>query len=73
MPEANVTSFSEAARVKECHRSTLYRAARRGDLTTVQVGSVEMLLRDEAFAEWTPRETGGRLHERYQAKQQKGA
>lgn len=60
--EPNVITFSAAAEEKGCGRNTLYRAARRGEIDTADVGGVRMILLDEAFAEWAPQEVGGRIH-----------
>jgi len=60
-PTANVVSFTQAAKEKDCGRTTLYRARDRDELTVVQVGNRGMILRDDAFEEWEPRGPGGRL------------
>ena len=58
MTEPNVVSFTLAAREKGCSRSTVYYAVRHGQLTTVKVGSVSMIVRDDTYASYAPRETG---------------
>lgn len=58
MVEPNVVSFTLAAREKGCSRSTVYYAARHGLLTTVQVGSVSMIMRDAVYDAYAPRKTG---------------
>ena len=58
--EPNVVSFTAAADEKDCHRSSLYRARDRGELTVVQVGNRGMILRDDAFENWQPKGPGGR-------------
>ena len=57
--EANVVSFTQAAKEKDCGRTTLYRARDRGELNVVQVGSRGMILRDDAFENWQPKGPGG--------------
>jgi hypothetical protein len=59
-PTANVVSFTQAAKEKDCGRTTLYRARDRDELTVVQVGSRGMILRDDAFENWQPKGPGGR-------------
>ena len=58
----NVTTFTAGAEEKDCSRLTLYRAADRGEIHTAEVGGTRMILLDDAFAEWQPQETGGRVH-----------
>lgn len=60
-PKPNVVSFTAAAEEKDCHRSSLYRARDRGELTIVKVGNTSMILRNDAFEAWEPRGPGGRL------------
>jgi excisionase family DNA binding protein len=60
MTEPNVLSFTEAADQRNCARSTLYRAADSGKISTAQVGSVLMIVKDEKWEEYEPRRTGGR-------------
>lgn len=62
MPEPNVVSFTAAADEKGCARSTLYRAAEQGRLNTVEVDSVRMIVRDEKWNAYAPKETGARTH-----------
>lgn len=66
MPEPNVISFTAAAEEKDCARSTLYRAAERGQLETVEVGNVRMIVKDENWAAFTPEEKGARVQRRRQ-------
>lgn len=60
MTTPNVVTFSAAATEKDVHRSTLYRAADRGELSVVKIGTLQMLARDEAYRGWQPQEIGGR-------------
>jgi len=58
--EPNVTSFSAAAKEKNCGRNTLYRAADRGQINTAQVGGRRMILLDDAFERFEPMNRGAR-------------
>ena len=60
MEEANVITFTDAARQKRVARSTLYRAAERGEINVVSIGSNQAILRDEKWEKWKPKETGRR-------------
>jgi predicted site-specific integrase-resolvase len=60
MEEPNVITFTDAARQKKVARSTLYRAADRGEINVVSIGSSQAILKDEAWEKWEPTETGGR-------------
>jgi predicted site-specific integrase-resolvase len=60
MEEPNVITFTDAARQKKVARSTLYRAADRGEINVVSIGSSQAILKDEAWEKWKPTETGGR-------------
>ena len=59
----DLVSFTDAAREKDCGRNTLYRAARRDELTTVEVGGRTMIVRDEAYDAWKPEWTGARAQQ----------
>lgn len=65
--QPNVTTFSEAAEEKDCGRTTIWRAVKDGRLNTAPVGNRDMILRDETFDQFEPRNTGRRA-----ARQQKG-
>ena len=58
--QPNVTTFSEAAEEKSCGRATLYRAVEDGRLNTAEVGKRDMILRDEKYRAFTPKNTGFR-------------
>jgi predicted site-specific integrase-resolvase len=60
MEEPNVVTFTDAAKQKGVARSTLYRAADRGEINVVSIGSNRAILKDEAWRKWTPNETGAR-------------
>jgi hypothetical protein len=57
---SDLISFTDAARLKDCGRNTLYRAADRGQINTVEVSGRKMIVRDEAFASFEPKWTGAR-------------
>lgn len=61
MVEPNVISFSAGAEKKDCARSTLYRAADDGRLTTTKVGRVRMIVRDDLWDEFEPKLRGRRV------------
>ena len=58
--QPNVTTFSEAAEEKNCGRTTIWRAVKDGRLNTAKVGNRDMILRDETFRQFEPRNTGRR-------------
>ncbi len=60
MEEPNVITFTDAAKQKGVVRSTLYRAADRGEINVVSIGSNRAILKDEAWKQWKPKETGAR-------------
>lgn len=57
----DVITFSDAAREIGCSRTTLYRAVDDGRLSAVEVGGRKMILKDEAWEEFEPILTGGRI------------
>ena len=57
----DVITFSDAAREIGCSRTTLYRAVDDGRLNDVEVGGRRMILKDEAWEEFEPVLTGGRV------------
>lgn len=57
----DVITFSDAAREIGCSRTTLYRAVDDGRLQDVEVGGRKMILKDEAWEEFEPILTGGRV------------
>lgn len=57
----NLVSFSEAAREKDCSRTTLYRAANDGRIKAVTVGDRRMLVQDADYEAFEPRWKGGRV------------
>lgn len=63
--EPNVIIASEAAREKGCTAQAIYNAIDRGDLNAVRMGRHRMVVRDEKYAAYEVKETGGRRHERY--------
>ena len=65
----NVTSIAEVAREQSCSRQAVYNAIERGDLTAVQVGRVRMIAKDQKYAAFQVKETGGRLHKAYRDRQ----
>ena len=56
----NVTTFSVAAEEKGCGRATIYRAVEDGRLNTAKIGKRNMILRDEKYEQFTPKNTGFR-------------
>ena len=58
--QPNVTTFSVAAEEKNCGRTTIYRAVRDGRLDTAEVGNRDMILRNEKYEQFEPRNTGRR-------------
>jgi excisionase family DNA binding protein len=58
--QPNVTTVSEAAEKKNCGRNTIYRAVERGELNTAEVGKQRMILLDEHFEAFTPKNVGAR-------------
>jgi excisionase family DNA binding protein len=61
MQPDDLISFSDAARKIGCSRTTLYRAADDGRLNDVEVGGRRMIVKDEAWEEFEPTLTGGRV------------
>lgn len=59
---SDLISFSQAAEDKDCGRTTLYRAANEGRLNDTEVGGRRMLIKDEAYQQFAPKETGARIH-----------
>jgi len=59
----DLISFSDAARDLGCGRTTLYRAAHRNELTTVDVSGRTMLLKNEAYHSFEPEWTGSRAQQ----------
>lgn len=59
----DLVSFTDAAREKDCGRNTLYRAAHRNELTTVDVSGRTMIVQDEAYNTWEPEWTGARAQQ----------
>lgn len=57
----DIITFSDAAREIGCSRTTLYRAVDDGRLHDVEVGGRRMILKDEAWEEFEPVLTGGRV------------
>lgn len=57
---SDVISFSEAARVKECSRTTLYRAVEDERLNDVEVGDRRMIVKDVKWEFFEPEFTGRR-------------
>lgn len=63
MPDASdLITFTEAAEDKNCGRNTLYRAVDDGRLNAVTVGDRKMLIQDEEYEAFVPKETGARVH-----------
>lgn len=60
----NVTTFSAAAKEKNCGRTTLYRAADDGRLSTADVGGTRMILLDEKYEQFEPHNVGARAARR---------
>jgi excisionase family DNA binding protein len=64
MPDIEeVISFTEAAKVKDCGRNTLYRAADDGRLNTVEVGRRRMIVQDEKWQTFEPKLIGHRARQ----------
>lgn len=59
----DLISFTDAAREKDCGRNTLYRAANRGQLTTVEVSDRQMIVRDADYRTYKPEWTGARARQ----------
>lgn len=60
---SDLISFTDAAQEKDCGRNTLYRAADRDELTTVDVSGRKMIVRDKAFRTWEPTWVGARAQD----------
>lgn len=60
---SDLISFTDAAREKDCGRNTLYRAADRGELTTVEVSGRTMIVQDEAYWTFEPNWVGERARQ----------
>lgn len=65
MLDPNVIIASEAAREKGCTAQAIYNAIDRGDLNAVRMGRHRMVVKDEKYAVYTVKKTGGRTHKRY--------
>jgi excisionase family DNA binding protein len=64
MPDIEeVISFTEAAKVKDCGRNTLYRAADDGRLNAVEVGGRRMIVQDEKWTSFQPNLIGHRARQ----------
>lgn len=61
MEEPKIIAITDAAREKDCHRSTIHRAIERGDLNATEFGGRRAIVKDDAWDEWQPTETGGRI------------
>ena len=66
MPQPNVITPSEAAKIKGCTRQGIHAALDRGRLTEYRTGHVRLVVLDKAFDAFTVQETGGRAHKRQQ-------
>lgn len=58
----DLITFTDAAEEKSCGRNTLYRHANAGELNTVKVGDRKLLVKDEKYEQFEPKETGARMH-----------
>jgi hypothetical protein len=58
--QPNVLPISTAAEEKSCGRTTIYRAIRNGDLDTAEVGKRDMVLRNEKYEQFAPKNVGFR-------------
>lgn len=59
MPDTSeVISFTDAARVKQCGRNTLYRAVEDGRLNDIEVGRRRMIVKDEKWNAFEPESVG---------------
>ncbi len=56
---------SEVARLKGCTRQGVYAAMKRGKLNTYATGSRRLVIVDDTFHAWQPKNTGGRAHASY--------
>ena len=65
MAEANVIAVAEATKEKGCTAQAIYNALDRGDLTELRMGGIRLILKDEAYAAYQVKQTGGRTHKRY--------
>lgn len=70
MKQPNVILATEAAREKGCSSQAIYNAIDRGDLNEVRMGRHRMVVIDAKYRAYRVQEFGGRLHQRYQAKNQ---
>ena len=57
----DLISFTDAAHTKGCSRTTLYRAARDGRLTAINVGERQMLVQNDDFRAFEPKRKGARV------------
>jgi len=61
MPDVeDLITFTEAAKEKDCGRTTLYRAAWDGRINTVEVGDRNMIVKDEKYRTFKPEWRGQR-------------
>lgn len=68
---SDLLSVPDAARLKGCTEPTIRNAGRAGRLTVHQIGRRVFIVRDDAFDAFEVEETGGRLHKRRGAKNQR--
>jgi hypothetical protein len=59
----DLISFTDAAREKDCGRNTLYRAADRGQINTIEVSGRKMIVKDAAYRTFEPQWTGARARQ----------
>ena len=56
-----IIAVQNAASRKDCHRTTIHRAIERGDLNATEFGGRRVVVKDGAWEDWRPQETGGRM------------
>ena len=69
MPQPNVITPSEAAKIKGCTRQGIHAALDRGRLTEYRTGHVRLVVLDKTFEAFEVQETGGRAHKGKRAAQ----
>lgn len=61
MSEQEYLSVTDAAKAKECSRTTIYRAADDGRINDAEIAGKRLIVADDAWRGFEPKETGFRL------------
>lgn len=70
MPRKDLVSAKLAAEEKGCTPAAIYAAADRSILTDLRLGGIRLIVRDAKYRAYKVKQTGGRAHKSYVAKQQ---